>query len=118
IVWQKWVGAPPAVVEGLSLPIPDWERIVFGRGRLAHPLFYSALIPILVALPAMGWKSFRPVAAGIALGFAGFLAYAAWTRAPGLSWLPFHFLALPWLLGNALVSAILARALLIRREKA
>jgi len=118
IIWSKWVGTPPAMVEGLSLPVPDWERIVFGRGRLAHPLFYSALIPLLVALPAMGWRSFRPVAAGIALGFAGFLAYAAWTRAPGLSWLPFHFLALPWLLSNALVSALLARVLLIRREKA
>ena len=117
IIWQRWVGTPTAVVEGLSLPLPDWERIVFGRGRLAHPFFYSALIPLLLALPAMAWRSFRPVAAGIALGFAGFLAYAAWTRAPGLSWLPFHFLALPWLAGNALVAALLARALLIRREK-
>jgi serine protease len=57
------------------------------------------------------------VAAGIALGFAGFLAYAAWTRAPGLSWLPFHVLALPWLVANALACAVLARALLARREK-
>jgi len=104
-------------VDALSLPMPDWERIVFGRGRLAHPLFYSALIPLLVALPGMAWKGFRPVAAGIALGFAGFLAYAAWTRAPGLSWLPFHVLALPWLVANALACAVLARALLARREK-
>lgn len=118
IIWQKWVGTPSAMVTGLSLPMPDWERIVFGRGRLAHPLFYSALIPLVVALPAVAWKSFRPVAAGIALGFAGFLAYAAWTRAPGLSWLPFHLLALPWLLSNALACALLARALLAKREKA
>jgi serine protease len=116
VIWQKWVGSPPAAVDGLSLPLPDWERIIFGRGRLAHPLFYSALIPVLVALPSMGWKRLRPVAAGVALGFAGFLGYAAWTRAPGLSWLPFHVLALPWLVGNALVCALLARALLIRRE--
>jgi serine protease len=118
VIWQRWVGSPPAAVDGLSLPLPDWERIIFGRGRLAHPLFYSALIPVLVALPSMGWKRLRPVAAGVALGFAGFLAYAAWTRAPGLSWLPFHVLALPWLVSNALVCAVLARALLIRREKA
>jgi serine protease len=117
IVWQKWVGSPSPTVNGLSLPLPDWERIVFGRGRLAHPLFYSALIPLLVSLPAMAWKGFRPVAAGIALGFAGFLAYAAWTRAPGLSWLPFHALALPWLVANVLACAVLARALLARREK-
>ena len=118
VIWQRWVGSPPAAVDGLSLPLPDWERIIFGRGRLAHPLFYSALIPVLVALPSMGWKGLRPVAAGVALGFAGFLAYAAWTRAPGLSWLPFHVLALPWLVSNALGCALLARALLIRREKA
>jgi serine protease len=117
VIWQKWVGSPPAVVDGLSLPLPDWERIIFGRGRLAHPAFYSVLIPLLVALPAVAWKGLRPVAAGIALGFAGFLAYAAWTRAPGLSWLPFHLLALPWLVGNALACAVLARALLVKRER-
>jgi len=117
VIWQKWIGNPSATVNGLSLPLPDWERIVFGRGRLAHPLFYSALIPLLVSLPAMAWKAWRPVAAGIALGFAGFLAYAAWTRAPGLSWLPFHVLALPWLVANALACAVLARALLARRGK-
>jgi serine protease len=118
VVWQKWVGSPPAAVDGLSLPLPDWERIVFGRGRLAHPFFYSALIPLVVAVPAVAWKGFRPVAAGIALGFAGFLAYAAWTRAPGLSWLPLQVLALPWLITNALGCALLARALLAKREKA
>ena len=118
VIWQKWVGTPSPTVNGLSLPLPDWERIVFGRGRLAHPLFYSALIPLVLALPAVAWKGFRPVAAGIALGFSGFLAYAAWTRAPGLSWLPFHVLALPWLVANALACALLARALLAKREKA
>jgi serine protease len=118
VIWQRWVGSPSPAVVGLSLPLPDWERIVFGRGRLAHPLFYSALIPLLVAFPAMAWKGFRPVAAGIALGFAGFLGYAAWTRAPGLSWLPFHMLAVPWLVANALACAVLARALLSKRDKA
>ncbi len=118
VIWQTWVGSPPAVVDGLSLPLPDWERIVFGRGRLAHPFFYSALIPLALALPAVAWKGFRPVAAGIALGFGGFLAYAAWTRAPGLTWLPFQMLALPWLVANALACAVLARALLANREKA
>lgn len=73
---------------------------------------------MLLAVPAMAWKGFRPVAAGIALGFAGFLAYAAWTQAPGLSWLPFRALALPWLVGNAIACAVLARALLAKREKA
>jgi serine protease len=117
IIWQRWAAGPSPTVDGLSLPLPDWERIVFGRGRLAHPFFYSALIPLLLALPAMAWKGFRPVAAGIALGFSGFLAYAAWTRAPGLTWLPLQVLALPWLVANAGVCAFVARALLAKREK-
>ncbi|MGO9831417.1 MAG: S8 family peptidase [Myxococcaceae bacterium] len=116
VIWHKWGGTPSTTVDALSLPLPDWERIVFGRGRLAHPLFYSALPPLLLALPAVAWKSFRPVAAGIALGFAGFLAYAAWTRAPGLSWLPLQVLAVPWLLANVVACAVLARALLAKRE--
>ena len=45
LLWQRFVGHPPAAAEVLSFPLPDWERILFGRGRLASPLMYSALIP-------------------------------------------------------------------------
>ena len=29
-------------VDAAYLPIPDWQRIIFGRGKLANPLFYSS----------------------------------------------------------------------------
>ncbi len=109
----KGVGAE--IVDFASLPISDWQRIIFGRGRLANPLFYSALIPLVGSIFAIGIRSIRPLIAGLAMGFAGFLSYAAWARAPGLSYLPFHFLALPWLIANAVVCLVIARAML-RKE--
>ncbi|HET9450127.1 MAG TPA: S8 family peptidase, partial [Aggregicoccus sp.] len=99
-------------VSALTLPIPDWQRIIFGRGKLANPLFYSALLPFLVSLVAIRVRWLRPVVGGLALGFAGFLSYAAWSRAPGLAYLPFAFLAVPWLVLNTLLCALIARAML------
>ncbi|HZJ55934.1 MAG TPA: S8 family peptidase [Myxococcaceae bacterium] len=115
LLWQRFVGHPPAAAEVLSLPIPDWERILFGRGRLASPLMYSALLPGIAALVALRWRALRPVVAGLSLGFAGFLLYAAWAKAPGIAYLPFTFLARPWLVLNGVLAALLCRSML-RRE--
>ncbi|AKF82068.1 peptidase S8 [Myxococcus fulvus 124B02] len=109
-------GAAGDAVEMASLPIPDWERIIFGRGRTVNPLFYSALIPVLLSLPAIGWKGMRSAVGGLALGFAGFLAYSAWAGAPALSWMPFAFLAKPWLGFNTVICLIVARAMLKRED--
>lgn len=117
----RWLLASPGtagaseLLELAPLPIPDWQRIIFGRGKLAHPLFYSALIPLLCSFGAIRWKGLRPVVGGLALGFAGFLAYSAWAKAPALAYLPFTFLAIPWLMLNLFVCLFLARAML-RRE--
>jgi serine protease len=99
-------------VAAASLPIPDLDRIIFGRGRLANPLFYSALIPACAAIAAIKLRGLRSAVGGLAVGFAGFLAYALWARAPGLAWMPFQFLAVPWLVLNALVCVVIARAML------
>jgi len=115
LLWQRYVGHPPAAAEALSLPLPDWGRILFGRGRLASPLMYSALVPAAAALFALRWRALRPVVAGLSLGFAGFLLYAAWAKAPGIAYLPFTFLARPWLVLNGLLAALLCRPML-RKE--
>ena len=52
LLWQRFIGHPPSAAEVLSLPLPDWERILFGRGRLASPVMYSALVPAVTALVA------------------------------------------------------------------
>ncbi len=110
-------GAAGDVVEVASFPIPDWERIIFGRGKLANPLFYSSLIPLVLSFFAIKFKGLRPALGGLALGFAAFLGYAVWSQAPGLSWLPFHFLAKPWLVVNALICLFIARAMLRQEGK-
>jgi serine protease len=115
LLWERFIGHPPPAAEVLSLPLPDWERIVFGRGRLASPVMYSALVPAITALFALKWRGLRPVVAGLSLGFAGFLLYAAWAKAPGLAYLPFTFLARPWLVLNGVLAALLCRAML-RKE--
>ena len=63
----------------------------------------------MIAIPM---KAIRPAVGGVALGFAGILAYTAWAKAPALAWLPFTFLAVPWLLFNVLVCLFIARAML------
>ena len=105
-------GAAGDVVSAVSLPIPDWERIIFGRGKLANPLFYSALIPMVLSIFAIKFRGLRPAIGGLAIGFAGFLGYAAWSKAPGLSYMPFTFLAMPWLIVNAAICVFISRAML------
>jgi serine protease len=105
-------GAAADVVNAVSLPIPDWEKIIFGRGKLANPLFYSALIPMVLSFFAIKWTGLRPAIGGLAIGFAGFLAYGAWAKAPALSYMPFTFLAMPWLVVNTLICLFIARAML------
>src|SRR5262249_48559343 len=116
-LWERSSGHPPPAAEVLSLPLPDWERILFGRGRLASPAMYSALIPGVAALFALKWRGLRPVVAGLSLGFAGFLLYAAWAKAPGIAYLPFPFLARPGLVVNGLLAALLCRTMLRRESR-
>jgi len=104
------------VAQSLAVPLPDLERIIFGR-RTVSPLVYSALVPVLLSFIAIAKRGFRPVVGGFAVGFAGLLAHAAWSGAPALAWMPFTFLAVPWLAVNALVCLFVARAML-RREAA
>jgi serine protease len=118
---RSWFGGASGVagdvVDATYLPIPDWQRIIFGRGKMANPLFYSALIPLVLSFLAIKFREFRPAIGGLALGFAGFLSYAAWAKAPALAWMPFSFLAVPWLVVNTFICLIIARAML-RKESA
>jgi serine protease len=109
----QYLSAPTGLSTAAALPIPDWlNRIIFGRGSLANPLVYSALIPMVASLFAIGLKSMRPVVGGLSIGFAAILGYTLWSQAPGLAWLPFKFLAMPWLGLNALICLFVARAML------
>jgi serine protease len=118
VFFVRWVAPAGELSTSITLPIPDWlNKIIFGRGSLANPLVYSALVPTVLSLIAIKVKGMRHAVGGVALGFAGILAYTVWANAPALSWLPFTFLAIPWLAVNALICLFVARAML-KRETA
>lgn len=118
VFFVQYVAEPSALTTAAVLPLPDWlNRIIFGRGSTANPIIYSAAIPIIGAIIAVSAKSLRPVIGGLAVGFGAILAYSAWAHAPALAWLPFTFMALPWLVVNALICLFIARAML-RKEAA
>ncbi|MDX2013906.1 MAG: S8 family peptidase [Myxococcaceae bacterium] len=118
VFFVRWVAPAGELSTSFTLPIPDWlNKIIFGRGSLANPLVYSALVPTVLSLIAIKVKGMRQAVGGVALGFAGILAYTVWAKAPALSWLPFTFLAIPWLAVNALICLFVARAML-KRETA
>jgi len=113
VFFVQYLASPSDFTTSVTLPLPDWlNKIIFGRGALANPLIYSAAIPVAVSLFAIKLKGIRHAVGGLAIGFAAILAYSAWAHAPALAWLPFTFLAIPWLLGNALVCLFIARAML------
>ncbi|MDP1822003.1 MAG: S8 family peptidase [Archangium sp.] len=109
----QYVASPSSVSTMITLPIPDWlNKIIFGRGALANPLVYSAAIPVVASIFAIKFKGIRPVVGGLAIGFAAILGYTIWANAPALAWMPFTFLAIPWLAVNALVCLFVSRAML------
>lgn len=113
VFFVQRVAEPTALTSLITLPIPDWlNKIIFGRGALANPIVYSAALPIVLSLFAIKFKGLRPVVGGLSIGFAGILGYSVWANTPGLAWLPFTFLAIPWLATNALICLFLARAML------
>lgn len=118
VFFARWLGDPSSsTIQAITLPIPEWlQKIIFGRGSLANPMVYSAAIPLVLSFFAIKWKHLRPIIGGLSIGFAGILGYTIFANAPALAWLPFTFLAIPWLGFNVLVCLFIARAML-KKEK-
>ncbi len=113
LFFLRFFMAPSEMSVLWTLPIPEWlQKIIFGRGSLANPIVYSASLPLLLSFIAIKFKAWRPAVGGLALGFAAILGYSAWAGAPALAWLPFTFMAIPFLVLNALVCLFVARAML------
>jgi len=109
VFFLPWLGLDKvAVVSAFAEPVPGWGNGLLG-GIKANPLFFSALIPIVLAMTPLRLGRGRTLLAGIALGFAAVLL-ANGASGVQVAWMPASFLSVPWLLINGLIAWFVARA--------
>lgn len=108
------VGGLPVVGPFLVTAIPDWDLALFGPAWHWSPLFASALIPCVVGLVLTPGRATRPLAVGLALGWAARLATGALIPLANVRWIPGSgLLDTLWLAGNAAV-CVAAAAYFVR----
>ncbi|HEV8325377.1 MAG TPA: S8 family peptidase [Myxococcota bacterium] len=100
----------------LGQGLPAWDLLVFGAGSHANPLFYSALLPLLLVGLGGGVQSLRAPIAGLSIGIAAHLMMAAVGRPADVTFIPGGAIGDGvWLLANAAIA--LGLAWLIQRKK-
>jgi serine protease len=102
----------------LALPPAAWPQRFFGVTSLAGYLGWSALVPLVLAMPARSAgkpleNGFGALVAGVCFGWAGLLVHAALWRTVDLPWMPSLLMPL-WLLVSAVVAWMAGRGLLAR----
>jgi len=113
----RWLPVGDFFQMGLSLPLPDMDQLFFGPDMDASPIFYSALIPAIVSAAGIRWQGARRLVTGVACGFAGTMAAAAWHAWPELSVLSARWASLPWLAINAVACCFIARAMFVAEAR-
>lgn len=105
-----WLGLGQARgISALAHPIPEWGNAVFG-GVAANPLFFSALLPALLAMVGFRSPPLHGVLAGLAVGFAAVLLSRALSGSAAVAFLPPGLGSILWLALNAAFLLFLARA--------
>ena len=94
------------ILNMLSHGMPAWDRSILGGTGSA--LFFSALIPLGLLAVGYGAPKLRPPLAGLAIGFAAHLTFAAIAPTMAVS-APIIGIAGVWLAINAAVCVGLAR---------
>ena len=103
------------VIHALTHGLPSWDLGVLGPSGHGNALFFSALIPLVLLGVGYGSPKLRAPLAGLAVGVAAHLAFAAVVPMFALHYMPSVFgLPMIWLLVNAIVCVGLARAALRR----
>jgi serine protease len=103
----------------LSIDIPGVSIASHGLAALggANPIWLSALVPLVLVLVLYGKIGARGMLAGLSLGWAGYLLGHAFFRTVDVAFIPNVLggaLDSAWLVVNALVLAVTARAVLRR----
>lgn len=90
----------------------DWDDVLLKNGAAANPLFFSVLIPFLVAVLCYKTK-FQKMSAGFAIGVAAALLHFTLFSSADVQWIPGTFvLDKLWLVSNFIGTIILAVVLL------
>lgn len=90
----------------VSAPIPEWGRALQGATQ-SSPLWLSALVPF-VAFFLGRCRPLAALAAGLCLGWAGYLAHEAVVGWTDIAWVPGRSLEMAWLLAHALLASMFA----------
>jgi hypothetical protein len=107
----RWTGHSGGAFDLLTRPMPEWHRFV--SFELAQPIALSAAIPMVFAILSGPVPLLRRFAAGLAVGFGGYLVTAAIAGA-GVALIPPAYTVF-WLVGNALAAVLLARLTIPQR---
>jgi serine protease len=102
----------------LARGFPSWDLAFLGASSHGNPLFFSALVPLVLVALGFGVRKLRPWIAGFAAGVAGHLLFHLAARPTDITYVP-NVLGLDaiWLAVNALISLALA-AVVLRSDRA
>jgi serine protease len=98
----------------LASGLPQWGALATSPDSVVDWAFHSALIPIALVLLCLGFTGWRPLLAGLALGFSAHLAAAAFAPVGVLTAAAWWKGA--WMAGNAAICWVLAGLVLSGME--
>ena len=96
----------------LTVGMPSWDLYLLGARGHGNLLFYSALIPSLLAFAVMNKPAWRSLAAGLCCGFAGAFLFEAIFGSVYLRLIPASLQGL-WLCSNCSVLFLMGHVLVM-----
>jgi hypothetical protein len=110
---SSWFGHGSALVNVAASGVLDGADALLRPAFRGSPLVWSALLPVALTGLLYGVSRFRGALAGFGFGVAGALLFAAISSTFDVRAIP-DVLDRPWLVANAMVSALVATAVLRR----
>ncbi|MFH0901670.1 MAG: S8 family serine peptidase [Pseudomonadota bacterium] len=118
-----FLGSPGAALSSwpilslFSRGFPSWDLPLLGANAHGNPVFFSALVPLLLVIALHGWRRLRAPLAGFAAGVAGHLLLCLLAGNCDIRWIPGSgLLDGTWLLANILGCVGLAHLVAHRDE--
>jgi len=94
----------------LTTALPSWGLHLLGAHQHGNPLFFSALVPVILSLLAVDIRPLRALVSGLSAGWAAHLLFATFSGTVAVMFMP-TLLGQLWMLGNGLFLIFLASVL-------